>query len=301
MGTANIKIKNLDRNGLQTRVALNEDTVSEYAEAMASGAEFPPVIVFREDTKYYLADGFHRVEAIARLNYEWVKAKIIDGGYADALRYALKANMEHGLRRSNADKRHALEMAWENRVILFGGEPSNELLANACGISGRTVSSFRAEIEAARPPLTPPVPVRRVGMDGKTRSVPPPTRPTTPPVKPGYYIGADGKTHADGVTLDRFNVEIPERLASVFADSRLNDWAKAVSAVKCAIEQANGEKITAKLQRCTIELSNAYHELKAAMPYCVCRMCQGQGCAACSDAGYQTEDQYNRNPKEFRA
>lgn len=314
MGVGNIKIKNLDRNGLQTRVALDEATVQDYTEAMKSGVEFPPVVVFREGVKYYLADGFHRVEAITRTGNDWVKANIVDGGYAEALKYALLANADHGLRRSNADKRHALEMAWENRELLFGGEPSNALLAKSCGISERTVASFRAEVAPQKPVPVPtrtapvPPPVRRVGLDGRTRTLPPtrpltPPKPVTPPVKRGYVIGADGKQHAEGVQLDRFGVEIPERIVSAFTDTRLADWAKAVSAVKCAVQNAreSGEAVAAGLQRCEIELGNAYHELKAAVPFCVCRMCQGQGCQACGNNGFQTEDQYNRNPKEFRA
>ena len=39
----------------------------------------------------------------------------------------------------------------------------------------------------------------------------------------------------------------------------------------------------------------------AAEPHCVCRMCQGQGCKACHGRGWQTEEEYKRNPKEFKA
>jgi hypothetical protein len=30
-------------------------------------------------------------------------------------------------------------------------------------------------------------------------------------------------------------------------------------------------------------------------------MCQGDGCKACHNKGFQTEEQYDRNPKEFKA
>ena len=46
-----LKIAQLDRNGLQTRCALDERTVSEYAEAMQDGADFPPVVVFKDGAK----------------------------------------------------------------------------------------------------------------------------------------------------------------------------------------------------------------------------------------------------------
>lgn len=319
MATAYIKIKNLDRNGLQTRAALDEATVADYTEAMNNGAEFPPVTVFRDrDGTYRLADGFQRVEAKTRTakygkpGFDTVKATIMPGGYVDALKFALGANAIHGLRRTNADKRHALEMAWENRKALFGGEPSNALLAKMCGVSDRTVVSFRAEKPAPVRPAppsrkaaakTPPPPVKRVGVDGRVRNIPAPVRPA-PPVKKGYHIGADGKQHADGVKLDRFNVEIPDRIAAAFSSTVLDDIVSDLQRARTALNRAVEAKdpaVAGVSQRAKIEMTNAYHELKAAKPFCVCRMCQGQGCDACRDTGFQTEDQYNRNPPEFKA
>jgi len=50
---------------VQARVAMNEETIEEYAEAMRNGDKFPPVVVFSDDdgASYWLADGFHRFEA----------------------------------------------------------------------------------------------------------------------------------------------------------------------------------------------------------------------------------------------
>lgn len=192
MATAFIKIKNLDRNGLQTRAALDEATVSEYTELMEKGVEFPPVTVFREDiagkpSVYRLADGFHRVESKTRTTkygrpgFDTVKANIIQGGYADALKFALSANANHGLRRTNADKRRAVEMALENARKLFGGMPSANRLAEMCAVSVEFANRFITEKEKAVPP---PVPVRtRVGRDGKKVTLPP-VRPA-PPVRKG--------------------------------------------------------------------------------------------------------------------
>ena len=325
MATAFIKIKNLDRNGLQTRAALNEATVTEYTEAMDAGVEFPPVTVFREDRRgdssiYRLADGFHRVEAKTRTKkygkpgFDTVKATIISGGYSDALKFALGANAAHGLRRTNADKRHALEMAWEKRKELFGGEPSNGALAKMCGVSERTVASFRADQPAPvaralpvrpanRKAPPPPPPTKRVGVDGVARAVPVRPAPVRPPVKKGYHIGPDGKQHADGVILDQFGVEIPERIKPAFFNaSSLKCIISQLQTARMSLKQAQEKKdvcIAAVSQRAGLEMENAYHELKAAIPYCVCRMCQGQGCDACRETGFQTEDQFKRNPPEF--
>ena len=60
--------------------------------------------------------------------------------------YALKANGKNGLHRNNADKRHALEMAWNERDILFKGkEPTSRQLAALCGVSDRLAAYFIEE------------------------------------------------------------------------------------------------------------------------------------------------------------
>jgi len=321
--------------GLQTRVAVDDAALADYADAMRDGARFPPVTVYEDaDGTLYLADGYHRVGAAKIAGKSLILAEVTRGTFADALKFALGANANHGLRRTNADKRHALEMAWENRRALFGrddADPSAEILADVCGVTSRFVKSFLAEFQPVNDSLVEntktsqnklPPPQRRVfGKDGKTRTVPvrpvvnramngaaqnPPTRPmptrTAPPVKKGYHIGADGKQHADGVLLDRFGVEIPDALRAVFNSTHLADWEHRISMVKSEIKGARalGNPIAKGLQRAVIELDNAYHEVKAAEPWCVCRVCQGQGCKACGDNGYQTEEQYKRNPDELR-
>jgi len=341
-----ISISDLDRNGLQTRCALNEQTVVDYAEAMKERAEFPPVKVFCDGEHFYLADGFHRVEAALRFCAKKIKADVSPGGFVDALRYALKANADHGLRRTNEDKRRTLEMAWEHREELFGGEPSHALLAETCGVSKKTVQRFREETNYGQCPqlepppddsnpvqrtrLTPPQkgpknalprpPTKRVGMDGKTRTVsqnkpvpppapkvkhaPVPKAPAQTPCRKGYYIGPDGKEHAIGVELDRFNVEIPPKVKGAFTvgAEAVKNWITRCWEVKNEIERAVKDGFSVSIpQRAIMELDNAYHELNAALPHCVCRLCQGRGCNACAGLGYQTKDQYARNPKEFKA
>ena len=353
MSLLKIKLDELNTRNLQTRAALNEDTVADYAEAMERGDKFPAVTVFTDGAEYYLADGFHRVEALRRIGKKAVVAELREGDYKAALLHALKANSTHGLRRTNADKRHALEMAWNAREALFGGEPSQNLLADTCGISRKTVERFMTDKVATmsqpvkkenaqngenetktailpkapptrkmtgklppqRPvpaPVQTPAPVRpatpttppagRVGRDGKTYTVPvrpaAPTRPSAPSKKP----------HAAGVLLDRFGVEIPMEIKGAFMDETARDQIEsmlrsAARLLKGAMD-ANDPSVAQFRQADLIDLQNAVRTAKFTKPYCVCRICQGNGrgsCTACHETGFQTEAQYENNPKEFKA
>jgi uncharacterized protein (DUF1015 family) len=51
------------KKGAQARDRMNEGAIEDYARAMREGAQFPPIVVFREDDTLWLADGFHRLEA----------------------------------------------------------------------------------------------------------------------------------------------------------------------------------------------------------------------------------------------
>ena len=97
--------------GTQVRAGLNEATVTDYAEALAEGAKFPPVVVFHDGSRYIAADGFHRIHAAVRNGATQIECDVHKGSKSDALKFALGCNAHHGLRRTNADKRHAVELA----------------------------------------------------------------------------------------------------------------------------------------------------------------------------------------------
>lgn len=128
--------------GTQARVTTNDEAISSYAEAMLAGAQFPPVAVYYDGSKYWLADGFHRFLAARRNEAQVIAAEVHDGSRTDALRHALGANATNGIYRSNADKRNACEVAleeWPNR--------SNAVIAELCKVSPDLVRRCRLEME----------------------------------------------------------------------------------------------------------------------------------------------------------
>lgn len=89
---------------IQPRTQLNETVIAEYSEAMQTGAQFPPVVVFYDGSKYWLADGFHRVQAKKAIGGRKILAEVISGARRNAMLYSVGANAIHGLQRTNTDK-----------------------------------------------------------------------------------------------------------------------------------------------------------------------------------------------------
>ena len=65
--------------GTQVRAGLNEATVADYAEALAEGAKFPPVVVFHDGSHYIAADGFHRIQAAIRMGATQIECDMLFG------------------------------------------------------------------------------------------------------------------------------------------------------------------------------------------------------------------------------
>lgn len=147
----------------QPRTELNSEAIQDYAEAMIAGATFPPITVFRNGSPaYYLADGWHRVNAakVARLNE--IEADVHEGTLRDAILYSCKANYNNGLKRTNRDKRHAVETLlrdeeWSKR--------SDRWIAEQCGVTHPFVGVLREEVITVTTS-------NRIGTDGKLYPIP---------------------------------------------------------------------------------------------------------------------------------
>lgn len=129
--------------GTQARVELNQETVAEYAEAYRSGATMPPVVLFYDGTTYWLADGFHRYSGAKSAGMLEIYEEITPGSLDDAILYSLGSNAKHGLRRSNADKRRAVETMLGHPV--WSTWSSNEI-AKRCAVSHTFVDNVRPSL-----------------------------------------------------------------------------------------------------------------------------------------------------------
>lgn len=100
----------------QMRVGgLDEQTVDEYKEAMLEGAEFPPGRAFYDGTTYWGSRGWHRTAAAKLAGRGSFPFEVYRGGLREAVLDAVGANSRHGLRRTYADKRRAVETLLKDR------------------------------------------------------------------------------------------------------------------------------------------------------------------------------------------
>ena len=143
-----IELHQINDGGAQMRVEMRPDTVDEYAAEMLDGATFPPVIVYFDGTDHWLGDGFHRVEAARKIDRETIDADIREGTARDAVLHGIGANAIHGLRRTQADKRQAIEKLladpdwarWSDRKI-----------AAVAKVDHKTVAKVRRELSGEIP------------------------------------------------------------------------------------------------------------------------------------------------------
>jgi hypothetical protein len=189
---------------LRARVGLDEELIGQMAEALEAdkgGVVFPPVDVFYDGTDLWLADGFYRYHAHVKAGKTKIRVNEHRGTREDAALFACGANKEHdvvGLRRTNADKRLAVEKTLKLKPGWTGGR-----VALHCGVTAPFANKVRRELEqpgqqgpGQEPPGTPGLsetvsdpspapaggasgePATRVGTDGKTYRAPRHRRPT---------------------------------------------------------------------------------------------------------------------------
>ena len=138
-----IPIKFIRTNGkTQVRMAMDQGAICEYAEAMKEGVQFPPVVLFLDKDIYWLGDGFHRVEAAQAAGKKNIKADVRQGGLREAQFFAIGANHDHGLRRTNADKRNAVSLLLDDAQW---SEWTNRQIAKQAGVAPGLVDKMRAE------------------------------------------------------------------------------------------------------------------------------------------------------------
>ncbi|MFE2997380.1 hypothetical protein ACFXG4_20490 [Nocardia sp. NPDC059246] len=106
-------------------------------------------------------DGRHRVRALIYRGCDEVEAAFFEGSEVDAFVLAVRANVEHGLPLSSADRRAAA-----TRILDSHPAWSDRTIAATAGLSARTIRGLRRASAAEQQS-------HRVGRDGRRRPVNP--------------------------------------------------------------------------------------------------------------------------------
>lgn len=152
-----------DSKRTQLRCRLDEDTINLYAEDFRDGVIYPSVVLFPEGDTYYIGDGYHRIEASMLANRTVIDAEIRPGGFKAALNYAAGANDKHGLRRTNADKRKAIQVLLKDPKYC---KKSDNQIAKIVHVTHKTVGDVRKDMERSRE--IPKIEKREFDRNGKT-------------------------------------------------------------------------------------------------------------------------------------
>ena len=141
----------IDQSAQAPGAGLVSEVVWDYTDLMIDGVELPPGVAFVErvqggEDRYYLADGFHRVESARKAKKDTYRLDVYEGGLEEARLYASGANSHHGLHRTREDKHRAVTMALANP--LTEGWSKREI-ADHCGVSHTFVNRIVKVKEAA--------------------------------------------------------------------------------------------------------------------------------------------------------
>lgn len=167
-----IEITKLDFSCAElAREKLDSAKVAEYAERIIEGDEFPELEAIQDGKKVYVYDGRHRAKAYEKAGLGTVPVNVEKGTLAGARIKARGANRRHGMPMSNADKRLCVD-----GMLADVPEWSDRRIADHVGVGNKFVSDRRA-IRCV--PNTPDEPQSRVGIDGKTYTVPRPKLSTS--------------------------------------------------------------------------------------------------------------------------
>ena len=200
---------------LQSRVQTDMDVVKDYSEALLAGAIFPQVVIYYDGQSYWLADGFHRVEAYRRAGRVSIPADVRHGERRDAMIFSVGANLKMGLHPTTADRRKAVRMLLDDAEYF---NYSDKTIAELCGVSGPTAGRYRREFCSER---GVDVPMERITQDGRRITNSGPRSPRSQPVPAytfgvftGYYKSIGGKKFYLGHDLEKAKKKLANILES---------------------------------------------------------------------------------------
>jgi hypothetical protein len=322
----------VDRRFQSRSGGLKDDHLGElllaYEGSNGDLVECPRVFEIVGKSGYWLTQGFHRIECLKRLGKTKVMVEVKKGTWADAILDAATGNFGHGLRRTNKDKRRCVEM-----ILGVHADWSSQLIADKAAVGDDLVEDVRTQLSESESSETENTkkPRKRVGRDGKARSLPEKndSAPTPAPkgskkaqkhqdddvpdlpgvYRPLFMLNENGHQ----VALDGHSNSVPDGVGDVFADPTIRSiLADAVAASEQFekllrrvgemkrrnhfpyAEIPEMEKLAGLVRDNAILFVN---HIREAVPYLCCPQCHGTKCHFCRGSGYLSKGMYDSHPE----
>jgi hypothetical protein len=132
---------------------------ASHSRALAALEDWPPILVHAKTM--VVLDGLHRVCAAKRRGERLIEVRFVNGSRADSFILAVRANTAFGKPLTLAERERSAR-----RILVSHPHWSDRAIADACGLSGKTVGMLRTRSSGEIPHLS-----ARIGRDGKTRPV----------------------------------------------------------------------------------------------------------------------------------
>ena len=285
----------------QMRAGTRNETIDEYVDLFKSAkpSKWPfdsDLVVFHDGEQYYLSDGWHRYLAAKRANRSSVDCEVLKGTLEDAQDYALGANVAHGLRRTNDDKRKSVENALR---MERHAKKSDRAIAELCGVSNRFVGEVRKQVCTVH---TSTEPETRTGRDGKEYPAPKPAASRKPEPHAINVLAGDCDEYEDvpddepktaEAIRDKCDRVVPAAfLESAGTRAAINATAFKFNALLREIDdlagRPGGEFVQA--QDLAERLRMVKGDLSQSAYWTHCPRCKGKaGCELCDGVGFMPE------------
>jgi ParB-like nuclease domain len=303
----------------QTRVKIRPAVVRAYAQAMTQqlsdgGLRFPAIVLFTDTHHYWLGDGFHRVLAARHAGLSDFPADVHPGTQRDALLWSISSNADHGLPRTNADKRKAVLLLLADAEW---SQWSDGEIGRRCHVSQAFVSKLRRgasqngfEIEPRK--------VKRGDTVSELRA----RKQRGPRATPDHPSQAAETAPPAAPATDRLGIPLRSEAAPAFASVSLfeaavklhNQLAELVDQLAKSPGGASyGQHLVRRLQDGKLifyapELAVFAQKLRSAVPHCgYCPRCQARhagqvhtACQLCGGRGWLNRGEFEACPQHER-
>jgi hypothetical protein len=128
-----------------------------------------------------------------------------EGVRRDAILFSAGVNAQHGLRRTNTDKRHVIRKLLQDPEWF---QWSDREIGRCCGVDNKTVARYRAELSAEIPPMR----TRMVTRQGTTYSMEISNRKPTLPANAPHFL-------RDWIDLGEIGIKDALRLNNALSDA----------------------------------------------------------------------------------